>query len=53
MAKKETSKTKVKTGLKEYPLKKATKIGDVIRPIGYKILLDSRGYDFFKHKNIV
>lgn len=38
---------------KQYPLKKATKIGNEIKPIGYKISLTKEGYKFFKQKNIV
>ena len=41
----------VKTQL--YPLKKAIKIGDELRPIGYKIPLTKDGYRFFKQQNIV
>ena len=42
---------KVETKL--YPLKKETKIGDEIKPIGYKIPLTKEGYKFYKQKNIV
>ena len=41
---------KPKKDFKEFPLKKATKIGDVLRPIGYKISLTKEGYEFYKQK---
>ena len=44
---------KPKKQVKQYPLKKATKIGDEIKPIGYKISLTIEGYKFYKHLNIV
>lgn len=45
--------SKQKKEMKLYPLKKATKIGNEIKPIGYKISLTIEGYKFFKQKNIV
>lgn len=56
MAKRKTTKTaspKLKKGFKLYPLKKATMIGDVLRPVGYEIALNEDGYKFHKSKNRV
>lgn len=43
----------VKKELKQYPLKKAIKIGDEIKPIGYKISLTKEGFEFYKQRNII
>ena len=40
-------------GFKLYPLKKATLIGSVVRPIGYKIALTEDGYKFYKQTNTI
>lgn len=44
---------RLKKGFKLYPLKKATMIGDTLRPVGYKIALSEDGYKFHKSKNRV
>ena len=44
---------KVESDFKLYPLKIATKIGGVLRPIGFEIPLSKDGYRYYKQKNIV
>jgi hypothetical protein len=49
----ETKEEKPKKEFTLYPLKKAIKVGNEIRPIGYNISLTKEGYKFYKQQNIV
>jgi hypothetical protein len=55
MAKKriQSVRTPIKKGFKLYPLKKATVIGDELKPVGHEIALSVDGYKFYKQQNIV
>ena len=46
-------KKRLKKGFKLYPLKKATRIGGKIKPIGYQIARTDDGYRFYKQQKIV
>jgi len=46
-------KKPLKKGFQNYPLKKATVIGDKLKPIGFKIALNEEGRKFYKQLNII
>jgi hypothetical protein len=52
MARKKAEKT-IKKGSKLYPLKRATVVGNELKPKGAKIALTVEGYKFYKQQNIV